>query len=69
MESVGSPRVGGECTVSVLSCGTRYMLLLKKFLLRCFHKHDALMSPFHSRGCDKIQQLHQLPAVPQRETN
>lgn len=61
--------VGSEFTGFFLSCNSFKMLLLREFLLCCFHKGDPSVSSFHSRGGDKIQQLHQLPPVPQWEKN
>lgn len=64
---LGAPRAGGELTLLFLSWNTFHLLLLRKFLLPGFHNVALLC--LHSRGGDKIQQLHQLPAVPQWEKN
>lgn len=68
-KSAAAPQVGGEFTAVFLSCNTFHLLFLRKFLLCCSRNPDSSVSSFHSRGGDKIQQLHQLPTVPQWEKN
>lgn len=69
VKSVGAHRGEVNLQVFFLSCNSFHLLILREFLLCCFHKGDPSVSSFHSRGGDKIQQLHQLPPVPQWEKN